>query len=90
MRPMQMAIEALRDRAGPERIVGIVHTGLPGNDFASLFNALAQTPDSQAISWGNRVSFHRRSAAGNVQVIPDRKSLQNGWRAPGQSGSAKD
>lgn len=31
--PMTVAIRAIRERAGVERAISIVHTDLPGNDF---------------------------------------------------------
>ena len=46
MLPMQLAIAALRHRAGADRPIQIVHTDLPSNDFASLFVALDQEPCS--------------------------------------------
>jgi hypothetical protein len=44
--PMSVAIGALRKRVGPERAICVVHTDLPGNDFAALFQTLAAVPDS--------------------------------------------
>ena len=46
MLPMRLAIEALRARAGSERVVEVVHTDQPSNDFASLFTALRDEPNS--------------------------------------------
>ena len=40
MRPMGLAIDALRARVGPERPIEVIHTDLPSNDFASLFTTL--------------------------------------------------
>jgi hypothetical protein len=40
MRPMALAIDRLRARAGAGRPIEVVHTDLPSNDFASLFAAL--------------------------------------------------
>jgi hypothetical protein len=40
MRPMRLAIEALRSRMGADRAIEVVHTDLPSNDFASLFTTL--------------------------------------------------
>ena len=39
--PMRAAIAVLRARAGAERAVSVVHTDLPSNDFAALFEVLA-------------------------------------------------
>ena len=46
MAPMRVAIAALRSRAGPERVVEVIHTDLPANDFSSLFLAIAEEPES--------------------------------------------
>ena len=43
---MRRAIGALRGRVGPERPISVVHTDLPTNDFAALFDVLATDPDS--------------------------------------------
>ena len=40
MRPMGLAIAALRQRFGPDRAIEVVHTDLPANDFTSLFMTL--------------------------------------------------
>lgn len=44
--PMQAAIRVLRERAGPLRAISVVHTDLPDNDFTTLFQTLATSPDS--------------------------------------------
>jgi hypothetical protein len=46
MLPMRLAIDALRARAGSERVVEVVHIDQPTNDFASLFTALRDEPNS--------------------------------------------
>jgi hypothetical protein len=46
MKPMRMAIEAVRCRCGGDKPVEVVHTDLPSNDFSSLFVALHHDPDS--------------------------------------------
>ena len=46
MAPMKIAIEALRANGGADRPVDVIHTDLPSNDFAALFEALAEDPDS--------------------------------------------
>ena len=46
MAPMRMAIEEIRGRAGNAVPIEIVHTDLPSNDFAALFNALEDDPAS--------------------------------------------
>jgi hypothetical protein len=40
MKPMGLAIDVLRDRLGAGRPIEVIHTDLPGNDFASLFTTL--------------------------------------------------
>ena len=44
--PIAAAIRALRDRVGLERAISVVHTDLPDNDFQTLFQTLANDPDS--------------------------------------------
>ena len=44
--PMARAISALRARVGPERAISVVHTDVPDNDFAALFETLANDPES--------------------------------------------
>ena len=44
--PMARAIGALRARVGPERAISVVHTDVPDNDFAALFETLANDPGS--------------------------------------------
>lgn len=45
LRPMQVALDGLRARA-PSVPVTVVHVDQPGNDFASLFALLNDSPDS--------------------------------------------
>jgi hypothetical protein len=47
LRPMGVAVAALRSRT-PEAIT-VVHTDLPGNDFAAVFEAVAHDPSSYAL-----------------------------------------
>jgi len=44
--PMGAAISALRERGGAERAISVVHTDLPRNDFAALFETLLNDPAS--------------------------------------------
>jgi hypothetical protein len=46
MKPMGIAIEALRRRSNAKRPVEIYHNDLPTNDFSSLFQVIADEPDS--------------------------------------------
>ena len=41
MQPMGVALDILRARAGKQKPLEVVHTDLPGNDFAALFTVLA-------------------------------------------------
>jgi hypothetical protein len=43
---MRIAIAALRAKSASGRTVKVIHTDLPSNDFASLFRALGEEPDS--------------------------------------------
>ena len=54
MRPMGVAIDILRDRAGPDRQIEVIHTDLPSNDFASLFTTL-QDDSSSYLAGRSRV-----------------------------------
>jgi hypothetical protein len=44
--PLGAAIGVLRERAGADRPISVVHTDLPGNDFSALFQTVAADPDS--------------------------------------------
>ena len=44
--PMAAAIEVLRERAGPERAISVVHVDTPENDFTALFETLRDDPQS--------------------------------------------
>jgi hypothetical protein len=46
MSSVRTAIETIRSRCGVEKLVEVIHTDLPSNDFSSLFTALEQEPDS--------------------------------------------
>jgi hypothetical protein len=46
MSPVRTAIETIRSRCGAQKLVEVIHTDLPSNDFSSLFTALEQEPDS--------------------------------------------
>jgi hypothetical protein len=46
MAPMAMAIDTVRQRAGPNRAIEIIHTDLPSNDFTALFEAVLTDPSS--------------------------------------------
>ena len=44
--PVGAAIDVLRERAGRERAISVVHVDLPGNDFTALFETLNSDPQS--------------------------------------------
>ena len=44
--PLRAAIGVLRERAGADRAISVVHTDLPGNDFSALFQTVAADPGS--------------------------------------------
>ncbi|MES2221982.1 MAG: SAM-dependent methyltransferase [Acidobacteriota bacterium] len=44
--PMNAAIDALRQRIGPDRPISVIHTDLPQNDFSALFHTLNNDPNS--------------------------------------------
>jgi hypothetical protein len=46
LRPIGAAVGVLRERAGAERPIWVVHTDLPGNDFSTLFHTVASDPNS--------------------------------------------
>jgi hypothetical protein len=48
--PMAAAIGVLRKRVGMARAISVVHTDLPGNDFAALFQMLTTSSDSYLAS----------------------------------------
>lgn len=75
--PMAVAIAALRKRVGSERAISVVHTDLPGSDWAGLFQTLETDPDSYlrvdaaAFSSGVGRSFYE-------QILPS-ASVTLGW-----------
>lgn len=44
--PLSAAIGVLRERAGADRPISVVHTDLPDNDFSALFQTVAADPAS--------------------------------------------
>jgi hypothetical protein len=44
--PMSVAIDVLRERAGREQPIWVVHVDLPGNDFTALFETLRSDPQT--------------------------------------------
>jgi len=77
LKPMAAAIGALRERLGRERPIFVLHTDLPGNDFAALFETLATDPDSYLRD--DSATF--AAAIGRsyyAQIVPAR-SVTLGW-----------
>ena len=75
--PLAVAIDALRERVGPERAISIVHTDLPENDFTALFQTLIADPNSYLR--GDPAVFV--SAVGRSfydQILPS-QSVTLGW-----------
>ncbi len=75
--PMGVAIAALRGRVGEGRPISVVHTDVPGNDFAGLFDTLLNDPDSYRR--GARAVYS--SAVGQSfyeQILPP-DSVSLGW-----------
>jgi hypothetical protein len=82
MAPMRVAIAAIRARAGALHPVQVIHTDLPSNDFASLFKALDEDPDSYLTD--NAGIFP--SAVGRSYfdpIVPPGRSIWDG--TPGRS-----
>jgi hypothetical protein len=75
--PMAAAIAALRDRAGPERPISVVHTDLPGNDFAELFRLLETDRDSYVRN--DRAAFAAAVGRSFYQQILPTASVTLGW-----------
>ena len=74
---MGAAIDVLRERAGRERAISVVHVDLPGNDFTALFETLRSDPRSYL----QRDAAVFPSAIGRSfyeQVLPA-KTVTLGW-----------
>jgi len=77
MLPMGVAIAALRKRTDAARDVSVIHTDVPANDFAGLFSALENDPDS----YRRGAPAVYSSAVGHSfydQILP-RESVSLGW-----------
>jgi hypothetical protein len=75
--PLSVAIGILRERIGQERAISAVHTDLPGNDFAALFQVLASDPDSY-LRDDSRVFPSAIGRSFYEQIMPD-SSVTLGW-----------
>src|SRR5262245_46182548 len=75
--PLRAAIGVLRERAGPDRPISVVHTDLPGNDFSALFETVTADPGSYLRNDSNIFSY----ATGRTfyeSLFPSR-SVTVGW-----------
>jgi hypothetical protein len=77
MRPMRLAIEALRARTGPNRAIEVVHTDLPSNDFASLFTTL-QEDDSSYLA-GQKHVYPSAIGRSYFEPILPKGRMHLGW-----------
>jgi hypothetical protein len=78
LEPIRIAIAALRERAAAAPIV-VVHTDLPSNDFAALFQAIEQSAGSYLAGQQDVYAYAAgRSLYG--PVLPD-AGLSLGWTA---------
>ncbi len=79
MQPIATAIRILRERAGSDRAVQVIHTDLPSNDFASLFKALEEDP----ASYMARASGIFPSAIGRTYFEPlmPPETIHLGWNS---------
>jgi hypothetical protein len=78
LEPLRIAIAAVRERA-PAVPVAVVHTDLPSNDFASLFQAVEQSADSY-LAGQSAVYAYAAGRSLYGPVFPD-ASLTLGWTA---------
>jgi hypothetical protein len=75
--PIGAAIDVLREQAGRERAISVVHVDLPGNDFTELFATLRHDPQSYL----KRDAAVFASAVGRSfyeQVLPS-ETVTLGW-----------
>lgn len=75
--PMATAVGALRTRLDPGRAINVVHTDLPGNDFAALFGTLAEAPESYLKA--DRAAFAFAVGRSYFQQILPADSVTLGW-----------
>ena len=75
--PVAVAIGILRERIGRERAISVVHTDLPGNDFAALFQTLASDQDSY-LRDDPRVFPSAIGRSFYEQILPD-STVSLGW-----------
>jgi SAM dependent carboxyl methyltransferase len=77
MPPIRIAIDELRQRVGRNKLIQIVHTDLPSNDFAALFNLLNDDPTSYMM--GNSNVFPSAIGRSYFNPILPKSSVNLGW-----------
>jgi hypothetical protein len=77
LEPLRIAIAAVRERSGAPIVV--IHTDLPSNDFASLFQTVEQSPGSY-LAGQHQVYAYAAGRSLYGPVLPD-SSLALGWTA---------
>jgi SAM dependent carboxyl methyltransferase len=78
LHPLRAAIEEIRGRDGAGQVdVTVVHTDLPDNDFASLFETVAHDPETYA---GTGVFTYAAGRSFYEQLFPD-GTVSLGWSA---------
>jgi SAM dependent carboxyl methyltransferase len=75
--PMRTAIEALRDRVGPDRPICVVHVDQPANDFNTLFEVLHRDPERYSVNDPN-VFFSAIGRSFYESVFP-KGQVHLGW-----------
>jgi len=79
MKPMGIAIEALRRRAHAQRPIEIYHNDLPTNDFGSLFRVIADERDSYMA--GHDDVFPAAIGRSYFEPILPPSSVHAGWNS---------
>jgi hypothetical protein len=79
MAPMSVAIEAIRRRVAASSPISIIHTDLPGNDYASLFQTLISADDSY-MRIGGALFFSAVGRSYFEQILPP-ESVDLGWNS---------
>jgi SAM dependent carboxyl methyltransferase len=78
LRPLRAALARIRGRDGAGQVdVTVVHTDLPENDFASLFETVARDPETYA---GAGVFTYAAGRSFYEQLFPD-DTVSLGWSA---------
>lgn len=75
--PLAAAINVLRERAGPDRAISVIHTDLPENDFTTLFETLNTDPNSY-LRRDHRVFALAIGRSFYEQILPS-SSITLGW-----------